>query len=339
VFGDDDPRTFIVAANLAEDQGLNSDYKAALRTDTRTHQDRLDFFGRDDHPWVIYSLGAMARSLRQVGRYPEALTTAEQAYNDFAELVRQRTLPADHQWVLWQAKDLSVARRKMGDRQMTYLQPALELADEVYQKFAASFGDKHPDTLAAAMNCGNARRVFGDVSRTTELLEQADSQVETTFARYREVYGKDHPYALGCALNLAIVRRRVGDLEGARQLLETALAGLTQRLGEQHHYTLTCMTALATSLSDVDETDRAREYGQLAVEGLRQSVGVDHPHTLACASNLAIDLQTLGETEASDNLKTDTVRRYRAILPPDHLDVVDAEESQRIALDFDPPPL
>jgi tetratricopeptide (TPR) repeat protein len=334
VFGDDHPRTFMVANNLALDQGLNSDYEAALRTDTRTHQDRLDFFGRDDHPLVIHSLSAIGRDLRQGGKYAEALQIEEQAYNAFAGLVRQRTLPSNHTWVLLQAKELSIVRRKMG-----MLEPALELAEDVYGKFVASFGEKHPDALSAAINLGNARRACGDSTRNTELFEQAGREIEATIVHYGEAYGEDHPFTRGCALDLAVVRRRIGDPAGARRLVEDALAGLQRRLGDEHHYTLTCMTALATSLSDTGDVERAREYGERALDGLRMIIGTDHPHTLACAVNLAIDLRTLGEVDKSKELMAETIGRYLQILPADHIEVADAAKGERIDLDFEPPPL
>jgi len=335
VFGDDHPRTFSMANNVAVGQGLVSDYDGAHTTDVRTHEDRLHFFGRNDHPWVVHSYGSIGRDLRFAGRYPEALEIQERAYEDFAALVRQRILRADHSFVLWQAKELSVARRKMG-----LLREGLDLAEEVMQRYTAAFGDRHPDAMAAAMNVGNARRVWGDVNRDEALLEKADQVIETTYGSYGEVYGDDHPYTLGCAMNLAIVRRRVGDESGARQQLQTALDGLHARLGDDHHYTLTCMTALATSMAATGDLTAAHEAGARALEGLRATVGANHPHTLACASNLALDLADLGETAAGEELATDAITRYGALgLPGDHIDVLDAQARKRIAIDFEPPPL
>lgn len=331
VFGDD-PRTFSLANNLAIDHGLNSDYEAAYDTDSRTRQDRLDFFGKDDHPWVVHSLSAMASDLRQGGKYREALEMEERAFEAFADLVRKRTLPADHHWVLLQAKDLSVAQRKMGHHEA-----ALELAEDVYKRFARGFGVKNPDVLAAAMNLGNARRVLGDHIRDLDLLAAAEALIEDTFVNYGEVYGDEHPYTYGCSLNLAIVRRRIGEEESARDLLQNALAGLQQRLGDRHHYTLTCMTALATSLAETGDLPGAREQGEKALQGLSEVVGASHPHTLACASNLAIDLKALGETAASEELLAGTLALYRTVLFDDHYDVLDAANGLRIALDFEPP--
>jgi tetratricopeptide (TPR) repeat protein len=334
VFGDDHPRTFMAANNLALDQGLNGDYEAALRTDTRTRQDRVDFYGRDDHPWVIHSLSAMGRDLRQGGKYADALQTEEQAYQAFSELVRQRTLSADHTYVLQQAKDLSIARRMMG-----LFKPALELAEQVYDRFVASHGEKQPDALSAAMNLGNARRAYGDSTGNAELVVEAGRQIKITIGHYGEVYSEDHPYTLGCAINLAVVRRSTGDLIGGRDLLENALAGLQRRLGHGHHYTLICMTTLATSLSDTGDVERAREFGERALNGLRRLVGADHPHTLACAANLVADLKALGEVAESGRLASETFGRYRNVLPVDHPNVANAEKGERIVLDFEPLPL
>ena len=332
--GDDHPRTFLMVNNVAIDQGLNSDYSGALETDRRTYQDHLDYSGRNDDILVLHSLSAIASDLRQAGRYREALETEEQAYDAFNELVRRRTIPAEHNWVLLQAKDLAVARRKMG-----LLQEALDLSQEVYDKFVKTFGPEHPDTLAAAMNLGNARRVLGDSSQEPGLLLEAASLIQTALEGYAETYGEDHPYTLGCSLNLAIVQRRIGQPDAARALLESTLEGLKRRLGEGHHYTLTCMTALATSLAETGDAELSRELGERALEGLKHLVGPDHPHTLACAINLASDLQDLGETERTRSLREDALERYRSILPEDHLDVLDAVKGERIAIDFEPPPL
>jgi tetratricopeptide (TPR) repeat protein len=335
VFNDDHPRTFMMANNVAVGQALNGRYADALETDRRTHEDRLRFFARNDHPFVLHSRAAIGRDLRQLGRYAEALEIQQQTYEAFAGVVRRRIVRPDHPWVLWQAKELSVVRRKFG-----LLPEALALAEEVMDRYTKSFGELNPDTLAAGMNLGNAQRVWGDVNRDEALLESADKLIETTFNSYGEVYGETHPYTYGCAMNLAIVRRRIGDEVSARERLEAALAGLERRLGNSHHYTLSCMTALATSLAMTDDLPAARKLGQRALEGLRRQVGEDHPHTLACGSNLALDLEALGETDTALKLVTDVLRRYETLdLPDDHVDVRDARERKRIALDFEPTPL
>jgi hypothetical protein len=224
------------------------------------------------------------------------------------------------------------------------------------------------------MNLGNARRVLGDSSGDTDLLMSAAPLVADAHEGYKNVYGDDHPYTNGCALNLAIIRRRIGEKAEARRLLEDAYVHLERRLGSGHHDTLVCKTSLATSLWDAEDYEEARRLGEEALSGLRAStinapfrsatddaslsnsassdddvsvvtagsvpaVGDDHPHTLVTMANLAIDTRMSGDKERAVALHTEAVERYKAILPEDHFDVKDAVLGERIAIDFEPPPL
>lgn len=331
VFGDDH-RTFNLANNLGVDQCLNGNYDAAYRTDSRTREDRLDFFGRDDHPMVVRSLSNMARDLRQGGKYREALELEERAYAVFTSLVRERTLDPDHIFVLSQRKDLAIALRKMGQ-----LETALQQSEDVYKRYKDRFGVTHPHVLAAAGSLGNARRVSGDVKNDDELKAAADELLRATFDHYVRVFGADHPCTHGGAINLAMVRRTLGDLDDARALLTNAYSGLQAGLGDDHHYTLSCRIDLATVLAETGQVEEARQLGEAALAVLRRSLGEDHPHTLACAANLASDLHALGRTGEAEALATDTLERYRKVLPEDHFDVADAAVGKRVAVDFEPP--
>jgi len=331
VLGDDDPQTFPMAINVATDQVLNGRYDAAFATDSLTHENCLGYFGRNDHPWVVHAWAAMGRDLCLGGRYPEALEYEGQAYIAFADLVRERTLPLDHPWVLRQARDLAIARRRMGQ-----FEGAADLSEEVYQRAARALGATHPDTLAVAVSLGNARRALGDVMGDAALVDRANLLIEAAHGHYRTTYGTDHPLTHLSALNLAVARR-TGHPAEARSLLEEAVAGLRAGLGSSHDYTLTCMTALASVLVDGGEVERAGELGEQALAGLRQRVGPDHPRTLACASNLALDLAALGDVSRSRELSADTQERYRTTLPADHVDMADAMRGRRITVDMDPP--
>jgi len=333
-FGPDDPRTFSMANNVAVDQVLNGRYADALDTDTKTHQDRIDFYGRNDHPLVVWSLSAMATDYRLSGRYPEALTTAEQAYAAFTDLVTQRLIRADHPFVLGLSRELSVARRKMGQ-----LGHALDLAEEVLAKYLETFGEKHPEALAAAMNVGNARRVHGDINRNRDAVADAADLTEKTYRGYGEAYGSEHPCTYACAVNLAVVFRRIDEVEQAARLVDQALDGLQRRLGNEHHYTLACMTVKATVLADAGDRTAARELGQRAFDGLSRVLGPDHPNTLVAAANVALDMQALGDEQEAAALRADVIQRYRSILPPDHIDVKDTVKGERMTLDFEPPSL
>jgi len=327
VFGSDHPNTFMVANNLAIDCCLNGDYGRARELDEQSHQDRLDFFGRDDHPWVLISLGAVARDMRQAGLYAAAVEAAERARRRFEDITRQRTFPENHPWVLVQSKDYSVALRKMGS-----FAEALALADHSYHSYQRVLGADHPETLGAAINLGNAQRLAGD-------FDEAAKRIEDTVRRYGKVWGDDHPFTHGCALNLAIVRRAVGDIDTAKALLEQALAGLTRTLGPDHHYTLTCLTNLATTTAEQGDAGSAREIGEKTLQQFRQVLGDDHPHTLACAANLALDRRALGLVGEAEELASDTRHRYLRTLGEKHPDVQQALRDERLTFDFEPSPV
>ena len=325
VLGPDHPNTFMVAYNLATDCCLNGDYRRARAIDEQNYRDRLGIYGRNDHPWVLTSLGAIARDMRQAGEYAAAVTTAERARQMFEDITEQRTLPANHPWVLLQGKDYSVALRKVGA-----FREALDLAERIYRGHEQEFGVGHPETLGAAISLGNAQRLAGD-------FDEAAARIEKTVQRYNEVWGAEHPFTFGCALNLAIVERLRGHLGVARSHLEHALAGLRSTVGPGHHYTLTCLTNLATTTAELGDVEAARQMGEQALLELRAVLGDDHPHTLACAANLALDRKALGLHKEADELARDTFDRYRRTLGEKHPDAQDAMQGERLTIDFEPP--
>jgi tetratricopeptide (TPR) repeat protein len=327
VFTKDHRRTFMAANNLALDYSLTSDYDAARKLDEQNYHDRRDFFGEDDSVDTLRSLGALARDLRQLGRYAESQVASEQTYEAYQALVQGGKLRANHPLVLSQTKDLAVARRKAGD-----FAGALTLARDVYDRYRDRFGENHLDTLAAAINLGNAQRLAGQ-------FEAAAERIEETARRYRQVLGPGHPFTHGSALNLAIVRRQQGNAARAKTLLQEAVEGLNNTVGPDHHYTLTCATNLASAMADLGEAEDAHRVGTEALQRFREVLGENHPHTLACAANLSLDLRTLGETQAADELIRDTLDRYRRTLGEDHPDTQDAAAGRRLDFDFEPPPL
>ena len=321
VFGPDHPRTFAAMNNYAEDLQLNSSYMAARKLHEQIYEEKLVVYGRDDHPRVLFTLGALGRTTMAEGHYADALEIAERAYGGFLGQVREHVLADSHPWVLQQAVDLSMTRRAVGA-----FADAVALAEDAYDRYQrAYFGADHPRTLAAAASLGNAQRLAGDLQSAAKLLED-------TSQRYRAVFGPDHPYVLGCTVNLAVTRRRLGDAESARGLLEDAAEGLHRRLGPQHHHTLLCAVDLATTLAELGDVEQAVQRGEGALPNLTVLLGADHPHTLACSANLALDLKAIGQQQRAAELTAETIKRYRRALSDDHPDVKAAAAGQRLDL-------
>lgn len=324
VHGRDHPETLKTVHNLAVDYSLTSDYRTARAVDEQNYQDRLDLYGRDEDPWVVTSLGAIARDMRLGGEYFEAVKAADRARQRFEDLALQGEFPKNHPWVLLQTKDYSVALRKIGR-----FQEALRLAEDVYRDHEQVLGAEHPETLGAAINLGNAQRSAGDLDGSME-------RIGKTMRRYGAVWGDDHPFTHGCEVNLALVQRRLGHLEEARSLLTGALAGLERTVGADHHYLLTCLVNLATVIADLGGAAAARDMGEKAFPALQRVLGSDHPHTLACAVNLATDLAATGSAEDATALSRDARARLAQSLGADHPDVQRSERGDRLTFDFEP---
>jgi tetratricopeptide (TPR) repeat protein len=325
VFGATHPQTLRVMSNLALDHALNSDYQAARDLHQRVYLMQSEATaGVVSATEILNSWNGLARAVRLCGNYTEARDVGEDA-RDYG---RERLGP-DHYLTLRAANDLSIALRHIA---IINYEDALAVAEEVFEKCSRLFGERHPDTLAAAMNLVNILRTIG---QTDDALALA----KLTVAHYPEVYGLEHPYRYGCAGNLAVLQRASGDRAEARRLSQEALDGLDATLTRDHDYSLTVATNLASDLAALGETARARALGEDTLRRLRALLGENHPLALGCAANMVLDLRAEGAQVEADSLLADTLNRYNETLGPDHPDVIVAIAGGRLDFDFDPPPI
>jgi tetratricopeptide (TPR) repeat protein len=324
IIGVEDPRSFDAMSRLAEDLELNSDYSAAARLHEQIYEEKRAFYARDDHPAVLFTLNAWARTVREQGKYTEALEMAEVCYSGYRELVREKLVAEDHPWVLESSLDLVATRSAVGKSA-----EGLELAHQTHERYRRSLGGAHPNTLVAAISLGNGLRVSGDLKSAGELMEG-------TLGQYRSVLGNDHPYTMCCALDLAIVRRRQGIAQTSRKLLEEVKNRLTNRLGQEHHYTLACIEELGTTFAALGEANQAVEIYKEALRISEKILGVDHPDTLTCAANLALHLRTVQHEEQAAYLASDIYERFQRVLGGDHPKVRSSAEGQPVDFDISP---
>jgi tetratricopeptide (TPR) repeat protein len=327
IFGESHPRTFTATNNLALDHALTSDYQRARELDEQNFQNRRDFFGSDDHPEPLQSRTAFARDLRQSGDYPAARELGEQIHLIYQDLIRQRTLPENHGVILLQARELAVARRKVGD----FVQ-ALDLARDVFSRYRQIYGEDHADTLAAATTVGNTQHLAGEFAQAAELIRDAAN-------RYQKVLGSDHPYTHGCALNLGIVRRQQGEADAARGLCQGALTALEAQLGPDHHFTLLAAAGLASALAALGETEEAARLDAQTAERLARVLGENHPHTLAVRANRALGIRALGREQEAAELLGDIAAQMRRSFGKTYPDIPSVEAGERLEIDFEPSPL
>lgn len=326
VFDRDHPQTFMAVSNLAVSYALNGWYEDAVREDEKVYRDCLTFYGRSDHPAVLSYQNAMARSMRQAGRYREALASARAAGDGYRSMIERGVLRNDHPWVLTNANELAAARRDAGDPK------AHELASDVHNRCWRIFGVDHPQTLAAAVTLGTALRAAGRPNEAADTLTDAAR-------RYASTLGDDHPYTHACTASVAAVRRQGGDPVTARAMLDTALAGLRRTVGGEHPYTLTAMISRANTLADLGDAESAAASGREALGGLRRVLGRDHPHTLAGAGSVSLALTALGRDEDAAAMRADTLVRYQQSLGEEHRDVALFLQRRPVEVDFSPMPI
>lgn len=319
-----DPQILRVMNNLALDHGLNSDYEAARDLHREVFAIQSDAATAGVAPTeILGSEMGLARALRLCGNFDEARDVGEDA-RDWG----RDALGAEHYLTMRVSNDLSIALRRMPDEH----EQALQLAKEVFELSRQLLGNGHPDTMAAAISLSNIQRVTGQIDTALALAE-------TATASYPGIYGPDHPYNYGSIGNLAILRRLAGDSASARQLNETALAGLDDKLGRDHFYSLTVAVNLASDLAALGETAQAAALGRDTLERSRRMFGESHPLTLACAANLTLDLRAEGADQEAERLRDETLQRYDDTLGAGHPEAVDAATGNRLAPDFDPPPI
>jgi tetratricopeptide (TPR) repeat protein len=323
VFGESDPQSMRAMHNLALDYGLNSDYKKAVDLFNRAYQ--LESRAREgiSSAEVLIVWYDLAWAVRLQGRYYDARDLGEEAWDYGKE-----RLGSDHFATLRTATGLSVALRRIAPAR----EDALRIGEEVLEISRRKFGNRNPDTMAAAVNVTNIRRTNGLVDEAYELAQE-------TAREYPHVYGPDHPYSYGCIGNLGLMFRVTGDPEKARLRNEEALEGLDARLGRDHDISLVIALNLASDLAELGEISAARTLGEDTLRRVKKVLGTKHPLTLAAAANLSLDLRADGASEAAAELSAETLRGYAETLSLNHPDAVVAAEGRRLDFDFDPQPL
>jgi len=321
VFEPSDPQLFRVLNNLASDYGRTCQYDKARQLFQTLYLDMSKVQKGVSFAEMLSTWNGLAWVVRCSGSYTEARDVSEDA-RDYG---LERLWP-EHYATIRSSIGFSIALRLLG----TANDEALEIARESYTLCRQVRGERHPDTLAAAINLTNIQRSSGEIDDALKLTEEV-------VARYPAIFGPDHPYIHGCLGNHALLLRLAGDPAAARLLNEEALAGLDRRLTRDHDYTLAVAMNLASDLAALGETGEARALGEDTLKRLRRMLGEDHPTTTGCAANLALDLLEDGAEERATTLSAEAMSRYLDSLGADHPDTVAAAAGQRLNVDFDPP--
>ena len=318
VLGPGNYRTLNVSNNIAISLRCIGKFEEALARDQHTYEMREQNFGYSD-PQTLSSKFGIARDLRRLGRYEEALDLSR----ELADIMEERREP----WRLFRLSvyaDLSQALRRAG-----FYTDARDLGESILTRYQALAGNGHRESLVAATNLINYRRITDDLAGAQELGEQ-------TALTWEKIAGAGHPNTLTARANLAVVLQARGNSNAAREMNQTVLAGFEQLFSSDHPSRLVVMGNLASDLAAIGAVRQAREIGEQALTICRSSWGADHPVTLAIAANLALDLRATGDEQQAAELQARTMTEYKARLSGEHPLVLRAAQQGRLDLDLEP---
>ncbi|SFW79240.1 FxSxx-COOH system tetratricopeptide repeat protein [Amycolatopsis australiensis] len=307
-FGEDDPDTLAAANNYALSLRLVGEFAAARDLDERTAQRKQTVLG-PDHRHTLLTLDNWSVDLRETGDYLRARAEQE----DTVRRMRAQ-LGSRHPMTLSAIKNLAIAYRKAGlhrdkkaltlameatdglvakygeshpdamsatmdlsieHRQDGNLAEARRLGEHVKGLYEATWGEKHPFSVAAATNLAVTLRLLG----SAEQVEQARALDERALADMTEALGEDHPFTLVCATNYASDLAESGDHERAYQLDQATLERSERVLGPDHPSSLALLVNQALDLRRLGRTEEADSLQLNAVQRLRQVLGPEHPAT------------------------------------------------------------
>jgi tetratricopeptide (TPR) repeat protein len=215
------------------------------------------------------ALNAVARLLRNVGRYAEAEPLFEEALR-----IRERVLGGEHPETLVSVNDLAglyESQGRYGEAEPLYLR-ALAASERV-------LGGEHPDTFISVNNLAGLYVSQGRYGEAEPLYQRA-------LAASERVLGGEHPNSLTMVNNLAGLYESQGRYAEAEPLFQRALAARERVLGREHPDTLTSVNNLAGLYVSQGRYAEAEPLCQRAVSGAEKVLGHEHPDTQTIRNNL-----------------------------------------------------
>ncbi|ATZ22018.1 Tetratricopeptide repeat protein [Streptomyces lavendulae subsp. lavendulae] len=275
------------------------------------HRDALDYWAPftqqafkvlgPDHPDTIRARAALAGCYRELGRYQDALTLAEQVLTDC-----ERLLEPDHPGTIRARANLASAYNDLGR-----YQDALTLAEQVLTDRERVLRDDHPDTIRARANLAI---IYNGLGRYQDALTLAE-QVLTDRERHLE---PDHPHTILARANLATTYRYLGRHQDALTLAEQVLTDRERVLGDDHPDTLLARSSLATTYSDLGRHQDALTLAEQVLTDHERVLGEDHFDTIRARANLASAYNDVGRHQDALTLAEQVLTDRERHLEPDH---------------------
>lgn len=303
LWGDTDPNTSVIVANIADIQRIKGNYGEAVKLLRRALSMTERIFG-PEQPETALCLTSLASTMQSAGDY----AGAESAYNR-ALLIMEHHFGPEHQETAVVANNLATLYQDMGD----YVKAGI-LFHRALSIREKTLGSAHPVTIQSI--------------GTLAALYQAKGEYADAEVRYRQIleqnlktYGSDHPEVAQTLNNLGTVLEQLRNFGDAESAYISALRIREKSYGVMNPFTATTLNNLGSlKLKTKDYVD-AERYLTQALSIREKMLPHDHPYT-AYTLNL---LGTLHLQVGDDAVAEQYLRRALAIrektLGPYHPDV------------------
>ena len=254
-----------------------------------------------EHPSTLTSMGDLALTIRNQGRWKEA----EELFVQVME-TSSRVLGLEHSDTLRSMANLAWTYHDQGR-----WKDAEELFVQVMETSSRVLGLEHPDTLTYMANLAST---FWNQGRWKE-AEKLEVQVMETRKR---VLGLEHPSTLTSMANLASTFWNQGRWKEAEELEVQVMQTRKRVLGLEHPDTLTSMANLASAYRNQVRWKEVEELEVQVMETRKRVLGLEHPDTLSSMANLASTFSNQGRWKEAEELEVQVMETSSRVLGLEH---------------------
>jgi len=243
-------------------------------------------------------------SLRQKGKYNEALPPAERAL-----AIRERVLGAEHPAV---ADSLNQVATLLDDKQDYAKAEAPNLRALAIREKA--LGPDHPDVARSLYNLAWLAKVKQDFAKAESLYRRALDIEERAL-------GPDHSEVASTLNDLALLYGETGRLDESIRVNERVLAIREKTLGPDDDGVAKALHNVAMVYQNKGDYVQAQTLLRRALRIWEQRLGPDHPDVAYAINGLANTLYNNGDYAAAEPLYLRAIAIREKTLGPDHTDL------------------
>lgn len=186
-----------------------------------------------------------------------------------------------------------------------------EIAQDVYERCLALFGEEDEQTVKAIM-------LLGDIGLSRNEYEEAEKQYRRAAELRTATLGPDHPDTLSALNNVAFATHRLHHFDEAADIYRDVVDARRRIFTEGHHQLRTTLQNLAGTLVRAERLEVAQEVYDEVFSLMDEYVTEENFGTLGARNNYIYLLMDLEKFEDAEAWAIDVERRGHDLLPPDH---------------------